>query len=54
MVDIPPNETGQYSFYLLWSTENDKQEKEFILSSTKLEDKEYWINGLKDGILVIY
>eukprot|EP00026_Physarum_polycephalum_P005622 Phypoly_transcript_05657.p1 GENE.Phypoly_transcript_05657~~Phypoly_transcript_05657.p1 ORF type:complete len:555 (+),score=131.37 Phypoly_transcript_05657:69-1667(+) len=51
VVDIPPNETGQHAFLLLWSTEGGGQEKEFTLSSTKLEEKEFWLNGMKEAII---
>jgi len=35
----------------LWSTEGGGQEKEFTLASTKLEEKEFWLNGMKDAII---
>lgn len=53
VVDIPQNETGQHSFYLLWSSKQDKQENEVTVTCPKPEEKEYWMSCIREAVTAI-
>ncbi|EGC31432.1 hypothetical protein DICPUDRAFT_39928 [Dictyostelium purpureum] len=45
----PQNETGFYSFQILWSGHNDKKENGMVIYTSNLEEKEEWVKTLKDA-----
>jgi len=53
VVDIPQNETGQHSFFLLWSSKQDRHENEVTITCPKPEEKEYWMCCIREATSAI-
>lgn len=54
VVDIPQNaETGQHSFYLLWSSKTDRQEREVTITTSDGSGKEYWMGAIREAVSAV-